>query len=179
MATDSSIVVAEAAAQGGAFPPFQPETFLSQLIWLAITFGVLYTLMVRVIVPRLHGIVETRQVTIARDLDTAALSRKKAEDAGIAYEKALAEAKAKAQALAQKTRDQLAAESDQKRSVLEADLAARLATAEKTIAARKAQAMGNVRDIAEETAMAIVTQLTGSAPPATAVSAALDAAMQR
>jgi F-type H+-transporting ATPase subunit b len=174
---ETEIALAEAA--NGAFPPFETHTFLSQLIWLAIAFGVLYTLMVRVIAPRLHGIVETRQVTIARDLDTAALAKKKAEDAGIAYEKALAEAKAKAQALAQKTRDQLASESEEKRTTLEADLAARLATAEKTIAARKNEAMSNVRDIAEETAMAIVEQLSGQAAPASAVSAALDSAMQR
>jgi F-type H+-transporting ATPase subunit b len=180
MAIETSIIVAQVATdQGGSFPPFEPTTYLSQLIWLVITFSVLYTLMVRIIAPRLHGIVENRQVTIARDLDTAALAKKNAEDAGHAYEKALADAKAKAQAMAQKTRDQLAAESEERRTTLEADLAARLATAEKTIAARKAEAMGNVREIAEETAIAIVEQLTGSAPPAGAVSAALDSAPQR
>ena len=87
MAIETSIVVAQAAADQGAFPPFQPETFLSQLIWLVITFTVLYTLMVRIIAPRLHGIIENRQVTIARDLDTAALAKQKAEEAGEAYEK--------------------------------------------------------------------------------------------
>ncbi|TVR10925.1 MAG: F0F1 ATP synthase subunit B' [Salinarimonadaceae bacterium] len=178
MAIDISIVVADASAEG-VFPPFETTTFLSQLIWLAITFGVLYTLMARLIAPRLHGIIETREVTVARDLETAATAKKKAADAGEAYEKALAEAKAKAQALAQKTRDKLAAESDEKRTSLEADLAARLATAEKTIDARKREAMGNVRGIAEDTATAIVERLIGAAPPEGAVSAALDAAGER
>lgn len=175
MAPEDSILAAQAAAGQGAFPPFQPDTFLSQLIWLAITLGVLYTLMARVIAPRLHGIIETREVTISRDLETAAAAKQKAEDAGEAYEKALADAKAKAQALAQKTREKLAAESDEKRASLEAELAERLATAEKTIGARKDEAMGNVRGIAEETAAAIVERLIGVAPPAGAVSAALDA----
>jgi F-type H+-transporting ATPase subunit b len=179
MAIETSIVVAQAAADQGAFPPFQPETFLSQLIWLVITFTVLYTLMVRIIAPRLHGIIENRQVTIARDLDTAALAKQKAEEAGEAYEKALAEAKAKAQSLAQKTRDKLATESEEKRTKLEADLAERLANAEKTIATRKAEAMTNVREIAEEAASAMVERLSGSQPPKGAVSAALDAAMKR
>ena len=67
---------------------------------------------------------------IATDLDDAAAMKKRAEDAGAAYEKALAEARSRAQILAQETRSKLAAESDAKRKVLEADLGQRLAEAE-------------------------------------------------
>jgi len=97
-----------------------------------------------------------------------------AEDAGAAYDKALAEARSRAQILAQETRSKLAAESDAKRKVLEADLGQRLAEAESTIAAKKAQAMGNVRTIATDTAAAIVERLTGKAPSTQTIEAALD-----
>ena len=67
----STDTAGEAVANGGVFPPFDPTTFPSQLLWLAISLGVLYYVMLRVIVPRFHGIVETREVTVARDLDAA------------------------------------------------------------------------------------------------------------
>ena len=159
---------------GAAFPPFATETFGGQLLWLAITFGLLYFLLSRLVLPRLTGIIESRRETIARDLDEAAAMKTRAEEAGTAYEKALAEAKARAQALAQETRTQLTAEAEAKRKALEADLAARLAQAESAIAAKKTDAMSSVRGIARETAIAIVERLTGRAPAPQAVEAALD-----
>ncbi|WP_029032218.1 hypothetical protein [Salinarimonas rosea] len=165
----------EAVAQGGgAFPPFETSTFPSQLLWLAIAFGLLYYVMNRVIVPRFHGIVETREVTVSRDLDAAATAKRDAQAAGTAYDEALASAKANAQAIAAKTRDAMQAESDAKRKALEDDLAERLAAAEAQIAARKAEAMSNVRTIAEETAVAIVERITGQAPAPGSVASALD-----
>jgi F-type H+-transporting ATPase subunit b len=164
------------ATGGSAFPPFEPSTFPSQLLWLAIAFGLLYYVMSRVIVPRFHGIVETREVTVARDLDAAAAAKRDAESAGEAYDTALAQAKSNAQAIASKTRDAMQAEADAKRKALEEDLAQRLAAAEAQITARKTEAMGNVRAIAEETAIAIVERISGSAPAADSVAKALDAA---
>lgn len=166
-------------APGGAhenigFPPFETETYGGQLLWLAITFAALYFLLSRLVLPRLSGIIETRRETIARDLDEAAAMKTRAEEAGTAYEKALAEAKGQAQRLAQETRSKLAAESDAKRKALEADLATRLAESEATIAAKKTEAMSHVRAIAQETTMAIVERLSGQAPSPKAVEAALD-----
>jgi F-type H+-transporting ATPase subunit b len=170
---------AETEAPGGAhenigFPPFATETFGGQLLWLAITFVVLYTLLSRLVLPRLSGIIENRRAMIARDLDDSAAMKSRAEEAGAAYEKALAEAKGRAQALAQETRAKLSAESDAKRKALEADLNKRLADAEATISTRKAEAMGHVRGIARDTASAIVERLSGKAPAPQAVESALD-----
>ena len=156
------------------FPPFATETFAGQLIWLAITFVLLYTLLSKLVLPRLTGIIENRRTLIAKDLDDAAAMKTRAEEAGTAYEKALGEARGRAQALAQETRSKLAAESDAKRKALEADLNSRLAESEATIAAKKTEAMSHVRGIALDTATAIVERLTGKAPAPQAVEAALD-----
>ncbi|HLM39186.1 MAG TPA: F0F1 ATP synthase subunit B' [Microvirga sp.] len=162
------------AHENVAFPPFATETFGGQLLWLAITFAALYTLMSRLVLPRLTGIIENRRAMIAKDLDDAAAMKTRAEEAGTAYDKALAEAKGRAQALAQETRAKLSAESDARRKGLEADLNARLAESEATITARKAEAMGHVRGIARDTASAIIERLTGRAPAPQSVEAALD-----
>jgi F-type H+-transporting ATPase subunit b len=166
-------------AHGGAhedvgFPPFATETFGGQLLWLVITFALLYVLLSKLVLPRLTGIIENRRTMIAKDLDDAAAMKTRAEEAGAAYEKALAEAKGRAQTLAQETRAKLSAESDARRKALEADLNSRLAESEATIAARKGEAMGHVRGIARDTASAIIERLTGRAPAPQSVEAALD-----
>ncbi|MGO4574054.1 F0F1 ATP synthase subunit B family protein [Microvirga sp. 2TAF3] len=166
-------------AHGGAhedvgFPPFKTETYAGQIIWLTITFVVLYALLSKLVLPRLSGIIEHRRVTIAGDLDGAAAMKSRAEEAGVAYEKALSEAKGRAQTLAQEARSKVSAETDAKRKALEGDLAKRLAEAEAVIAQKKTEAMANVRGIAIDTAAAIVERLTGKAPAPQAVEAALD-----
>ncbi|MBZ6075983.1 F0F1 ATP synthase subunit B family protein [Microvirga puerhi] len=166
-------------APGGAhedvgFPPFQTENFPGQVLWLTITFVVLYVLVSKLVLPRLSGIIEHRRQTIAGDLDEAAAMKSRAEEAGVAYEKALSEAKARAQALAQEARSKVSAETEAKRKALEADLGKRLAESDAVIAQKKAEAMTNVRGIAVDTATAIVERLTGKAPAPQAIEAALD-----
>ncbi len=151
------------------FPPFNQETFASQLIWLAITFVLLYLLMSRLALPRVAGIIEARRGRIEGDLAEAQRLKDETEAAMAAYEKTLAEARANAQTIAAKTRDGLMAEAEERRKALEASLHQKLEQAEKTIAGTKATAMGNVRSIAVDAASSIVERLIGSAPPEKAV----------
>ena len=167
------------AHERGTFPPFQKEHFASQLIWFAIFFVVLYLLVSRIAVPRVGGILETRRSRIAGDLAEAERLREESEAALAAYEKALAEARARAQAIGAETHAKLAAESEQRRKTLEHELNAHLAEAEKTVAATKTAAMANVHGIAAEAAAAIVERLIGTAPSPQAVAAAVDASVKR
>jgi F-type H+-transporting ATPase subunit b len=160
----------------GAFPPFDPHTFAPQLVWLAIIFGALYLLMSRVALPRVENILETRRARIAGDLDDAADMQQKAKDAGVAYEKTLADARGKAQTMAQQMRDQLAAESAAKRKALEDQLNAKLAESERSIGATKSQAMTHVTEIATTAAAEIVAQITGKPADAQKIAQAVAAA---
>ncbi len=161
---------------GGAFPPFDANNFAPQLVWLAITFGALYFLMSRIALPRVANILDNRQKKITGDLDAATAMRGQADAAGAAYEKTVADAKGRAQATAQQTRDKVAAESDAQRKALEAELNAKLEAAEQQIAATKTQAMSNVGSIAQEAAEAIIRQITGVTPDAAKIAAAVAAA---
>lgn len=145
----------------GVFPPFDPATFPSQLLWLAITFGALYLLMSKIALPRIGGILENRKSIIDADLAAADASRQKTDAAIAAYEAALAEAKAKAQGIANESRDAIQADLAAKRSAVEADLTAKVTAAEARISATKAEALTHVDEIATETAQTVVTQLVG------------------
>jgi F-type H+-transporting ATPase subunit b len=157
-----------------AFPPFESSTFPAQLFWLAISFGALYYFMSKRFLPRVGAVIEGRKARIAADLDEATALQQKADAAAAAHEKTLADARAKAQALAQAARDQLAAESDAKRKGLEDELSAKLAVAESQIAATRQQAMTNVAGIARDAAGAIVERLIGRAADADTIARALD-----
>ena len=165
-------------APGGAFPPFASETFLPQLIWLALAFGLLYLLMSRVALPRVAGILETRGERIAADLQAAQRMKDESDASVEAYEASLAEARDRAHAIAAETRDAVTHEMDAQRKTIETDLAGRLASAEAQIAATKAAALSNVRGIAADAAASIVERLTGRSPDAGTVAAAVDAALE-
>ncbi|HET9716824.1 MAG TPA: F0F1 ATP synthase subunit B [Pseudolabrys sp.] len=162
-----------AAGGHGGFPPFQSDTFASQLFWLAITFVLLYVLMARLALPRVRSVIENRQKQIADDLADASRLKSESEAAVADYEKALAEARASAQAIANETRERYVAEADARRKSLEDELNKKLAQAEKTIAVTKEAAMTNVRSIAEDATRAIVQRLIGQAPDDKAVAKAL------
>jgi F-type H+-transporting ATPase subunit b len=161
------------------FPPFHAETFASQLLWFAICFVALYLLMAKIALPRVGGILADRRRRIEDDLTTAQRLRDDSDAELAAYEKALADARGRAQAIANETRDKLNAEAERARKALEDELNVKLAAAEKTIAATKQAALANVRGIAIEAAAAIVERLVGSAAPATAVESAVDSVLKR
>jgi F-type H+-transporting ATPase subunit b len=157
----------------GVFPPFDKETFPTQLTWLGITFILLYVMMSKVALPRIGSILDERKKRIDTDIAEAAAFKGQSEAAIAAYEKALADARGKAQAIAGETRDRLNAEADARRKELEAELATKLAAAEATIADTKAKAMANVQAIASDAAATIVETLIGKAPSSEAVRAAV------
>jgi F-type H+-transporting ATPase subunit b len=161
------------------FPPFNKETFASQLIWLAVFFIALYVIIARLAIPRIGGIVEARRDRVEGDLAEANNLKEQSSAAMAAYEKSLADARGRAQALASETREKLNAEADKARRSLEAELNAKLAQAEQTIAGTKTAAMANVRSIAVDIASAIVERLTGAAPAASAVEGAVADALKR
>jgi F-type H+-transporting ATPase subunit b len=161
------------------FPPFQRETFASQLVWLVITFVLLYALVAKLALPRVGGIFAARRERVEADMARARGLREEADAALAAYEKALADAHSRGRAIASETHAKLTAEGEARRKSLEAELNAKLAEAEKAIAATKQSAMTNVRSIAAEAAAAIVERLIGSAPAEPAVAAAVDDALKR
>lgn len=166
-------------AHGGpksVFPPFNKETFGSQLLWFAIAFAALYLLLARVALPRLAAVIEARRRRVDEDIEEAGKLKAKSEAAIEAYEKALAEARAKAQAIAAEARRELMGKAEERKKKLEAALAAKLAAAERQIEASKAGAMAHVRGIAADAAGAIVEELVGKAPGKAATERAVDAA---
>ncbi len=160
--TNTETGVPAGEAGGGAFPPFDTTTFPSQLLWLAITFGIFYYLMSKVALPRIASVLEDRRDRIEGDLAEAQRLKRETDEAIASYEQALAEARQKAHGIAQETRDKLHRSVEDKRVKAETDLAGRLEEAEGRIATIKAAALDQVSGIASETAEVVVDTLVGN-----------------
>jgi len=174
-----SVEYSPASEHGKGFPPFDSHTFPSQLFWLALTFIALYLLMSRVALPRVGSILEDRRKHIEGDLGEAHRLKGESDAAIAAHEKALAEARGRAQALANETREKAAAAAEARRKQVDAQLGTRIADAEKSIAKTRSAAMANVHGIASDTAGAIVERLTGIAPASRDVAEAVSNVLKR
>jgi F-type H+-transporting ATPase subunit b len=158
-------------------PQLDYHTFVPQLVWLAITFAVLYVLMSRLALPKVKGAIEGRRQRLDSDLGRAATLKQEAEAALAAYQKTLADARAAAQETLRQTGEKLAAEAAERQRQLAATLAEQIAAAEARIAASKDQALGEIRGIATEVGGAIVEKLTGAPPDTTAMTNAVGRAL--
>ena len=163
---------------GGAFPPFESSTFASQLVSLVIAFVALYLIVSRIALPRVGSVIDARQNAIEGDLAAAQKLKDESDAALKAYETDLASARSRAQAIGNETREKLNAASEAERKTLEDQLSAKLAAAEKQIAATRETAMSNVRGIAADAASAIVQRLTGVLPDGNTVNSAVDASLK-
>ena len=143
------------------FSPLDSGTFVPQLVWLALTFGLLYVLLKRFALPRVGEVIEERRDRIQRDFEKAEKLKAETEQALANYEQALAEARTRANAIAKDMCDKLAAEVDKERAAVDVEVARKLADAEARIGQSKAKAMASVGDIAAETASAVVGKLLG------------------
>src|SRR5437762_12577999 len=114
---------AEGPGEKVPFPPFDRTHFASQLLWFAITFIAFYFIIARVAIPRIAGILGARRGRIEGDLGEAERAKQAADAAGVAYERALAEARARAFDIAEEASGKAKTAAAAERAATEAVLA--------------------------------------------------------
>ncbi|SLN33856.1 F0F1 ATP synthase subunit B family protein [Oceanibacterium hippocampi] len=149
-----------------------------QLVWLAITFILLYLVMARVAIPRITQVLEERQNRVAHDVSEAERLKKDTDKAIAEYEAALAEARSKASTIGADLRAELAAQDAERTASIDEQIAADMQKAEKRIAAAKADALGNIGEIAGDGAREVVRKIIGVEAGEDRVAAALQAELQ-
>jgi F-type H+-transporting ATPase subunit b len=159
-------------------PQLDISTFPSQIFWLTVTFAALFIVMWKVAVPRIAGVLESRQRRIEDNLDKAAEFKKGAEAAIEAYETAIAEARANAQSMINETAQGIAADVAAQEAALATKLQTRIAESEAAIAEAKTAAISSIRDMAQDVAASAVEKLVGDAPDTSDMSKAIDSAMK-
>lgn len=159
-------------------PQFNPEVFAPQLVWLGITFLVLYLLMSKLILPRITGILSQREDRIDGNLQRAEALKEEAAQVLAAYQKAIADARAQAQAALAKAAADIAAETAAREATFARKMADQTAAAEAGIRAAKTQALADVRGIAAEVAALMAGKITGAPVDPAAAAHAVDGVMK-
>jgi F-type H+-transporting ATPase subunit b len=152
--------LASAAGEGG-MPQLNPKVYTPQIFWLGIAFIVLFFAMSKVALPRVEGVIEARAEKINGDLDRAATMKADAENAIAAYEKAIAEARGKAQSLTREADAAASRQATARHAAVGQEIGDRLRHAEARIAAAKATAMSNIVGVAAEAAQLAVVRISG------------------
>lgn len=162
---DAAHGAADAAAHGGgheaggAFPPFDPTTFASQLFWFVLTFAALYFVVSRFVIPRVGGVIAKRESAIKSDVDAAAQKSEAAEQARAAMEKATAKARADARQMIDAARAEVQAKLSAEQEAAEKRLSDRIASAEATVNAARQKALAEVPALADTLARDIADKL--------------------
>jgi len=151
---------------GGAFPPFDSSLFASQLFWFVVTFGALYFILSRVVLPQIASVQAKRAGTVASDLDQAAQKSAEAEAARANMEKAVAKARADARAMIDAARADVTAKLTAEQEAAEKRLTDKIGAAEARVDAARKQALAEVPSIAEQLARDIADKLIAANAPA-------------
>jgi F-type H+-transporting ATPase subunit b len=175
MAASEATAAAQAAAEhgSGGLPQFDPSWWPGQMVWMLIIFGVMFFLFAKVFVPKVGGTMAEREDRISGDIGEARRLKQEADAQAAAAAADTTQARAAAARLALDAKAKAHAEAAQREALEEARLAETLAKAEAQIIATRDQAMTHVREIAADTAGAIVEKLTGAVATGEELSSAL------
>jgi F-type H+-transporting ATPase subunit b len=179
-AADAAHAAADAAHGGGpGMPQLDFSTFPNQIFWLIVTLVAIYFILDKIALPRIASVLAERQGTLTNDLAAAEDLKRQAVEAEEAYNKALADARAEAQRIAQETRDEIQAGLADATVKADEQIAAKAAESEARIAEILASATQSVEDVARDVAGDVVTAiLPGQTVDADAIASAVTARMK-
>lgn len=155
-----------ADAASGGLPQFDFSTWSSQIFWLVVTFGLLYIVLAKIILPRIGAGISERGDRIADDLDAASRMNKEAVQAAKDYDREMAAAKATAHSIAETTRKSVDEEIEAEVTAAEAEFATKQAAADARISKIRTEALSHIDSVAADTASAIVEKIGDIKPTA-------------
>ncbi|MCP5037010.1 MAG: F0F1 ATP synthase subunit B' [Rhodobacteraceae bacterium] len=173
-AADAGHAVAEHA---DGMPQLDFSTFGNQIFWLVLTLGIIYFVLAKIALPRIAAVLAERQGTITSDIAAAENLKQKAVEAEEAYNKALADARAKAGEIVAEAKAEIQAELAVAAAKADAEIAAKATESEAEIAKVRASAVESVKAVAKDTTKEILGAM-GSKADAKAVTAAVNARMK-
>ena len=149
------------SAESGGMPQLNPEFWISQIVWLVITFGALYVILSKVILPKISNNLESRRSQILENIEIAEKQREESEEKLKEFDKIILNSKLEAKNLFNEARQKVLNEIDKKRSEMEKNLEEEISSAEKEIQSLNNNSTENIKKIATETSLSLIQQLIG------------------
>ena len=149
------------SAESSGMPQLNTKFWFSQIFWLILTFGILFVVLSKLILPKISKNLEIRKSQILENIETAEKQRQESENKIKEYEKIVLESKNEAKNYFNKAREKILKDIDKKRKVLEINVNEEITKVEKEIAELKNKSSETINKIAIETSSDIVRELIG------------------
>ena len=162
------------AAESGGMPQLNPEFWISQIFWLTITFGILYIILSKLILPKISLNLELRRSQIQDNIEAAEKQRENSEAKLKEFDDIIAKSKLKAKNIYQEARENTLREINVKRETLDKQIDEEIEKAEQEIEILKKSAPEKINKIAIESASELVKELIGAEVNNSSISAIVD-----
>ena len=162
------------AAESGGMPQLNPEFWISQIFWLILTFGVLYILLSKLILPKISNNLESRKSQILENIEAAEKQREDSEAKLQEYEKVISKSKLEAKNIFNQAREKALKDINNKREILDKQIDDEINKAEQEILAFRKNAPEKINKIAIETSSELIQKLIGTDVNSSSISAIVD-----
>ena len=162
------------AAESGGMPQLNPEFWVSQIFWLTLTFGILYIVLSKIILPKISANLELRKSQIQENIEAAERQRQDSESKLKEYEDIILKSKSEAKNIFKEAREKILKDINSKKEALENQINEEVKKAENEINDLKKTAPEKINKIAIETSSEILKNLMGAEVNNSSISAIVD-----
>ncbi len=162
------------AAESGGMPQLNPEFWISQIFWLIITFGILFIVLTKVILPKISDNLETRKSQILENIETADKQKEESQKKIDEYEKIILDSKLKAKSYFNEAREKILDDINKKRAALEKDLDEEIDEVEKELSDLKNKSGEKINKIAAETSAELIKEIIGEEVNSSSIAAIVE-----
>ena len=162
------------SGESGGMPQLNPEFWVSQIVWLVLTFGILYIVLSKLILPKISDNLESRKSQILENIETAETQREESEKKLKEFEKIILDSKIEAKNHFNEVRQKTLEDINNKRSALEKDIDKEINAAEEEINNLKINSNEKIKNIAVETSAELIKHLIGEEANNSSISAIVD-----
>ena len=162
------------SAKSGGMPQLNPEFWISQVFWLVLTFGILYLVLSKLVLPKISDNLENRKSQILDNIETAEKQREESEDKIKQFEKIILESKIEAKNYFNDRRQEVLEDINKKRIALEKDIDDEISPVEEEINKLKNTSGEKITKIAIETSSDLINQLIGEEVNNSSISAIVE-----
>ena len=162
------------AAESGGMPQLNPEFWISQIFWLTLTFGILYLVLSKLILPKISANLETRKSQILENIEAAEKQREDSEMKLKEYEEIISKSKLEAKTIFNQAREKALKDINAKKEVLDGQIDEEISKAEEEIKTLRNAAPDKINKIAIETSSELIQKLIGAEVNNSSISAIVD-----
>ena len=162
------------AAESGGMPQLNPEFWVSQIFWLTLTFGILYLVLSKLILPKISANLELRKSQIQENIEAAEKQRESSESKLKEYDEIISKGKIEAKNIFKDSRDKAIKNINIKREALDEQINEEIRKVEEEIIKLKKSAPERINKIAIETSSELLKKLIGAEVNNSSISAIVE-----